>query len=76
MNGAIIGDNCLVGSNTLITEGKEIPAGSLVLGSPGKVVRQISDTEVEEITGASERYVNNARRYREGLRTQTTLEMI
>lgn len=76
MNGAIIGDNCLVGSNTLITEGKEIPDGSLVLGSPGKVVRQISDTEVEEITGFSERYVNNARRYREGLRTQTTLEMI
>ena len=51
MNGAIIGDNCLVGSNTLITEGKEIPDGSLVLGSPGKVIRQISDAEIEEITG-------------------------
>mgnify|MGYP003305213766 FL=1 len=74
MNGAIIGDNCLVGSNTLITEGKEIPDGSLVLGSPGKVIRQISDAEIEEITGFSERYVNNARRYREGLIAQKTLE--
>ena len=76
MNGAIIGENCLVGSNTLITEGKEIPGGSLVLGSPGKVIRQISDAEIEEISGFAERYVNNARRYREGLIAQTTLEAI
>ncbi|SVA47151.1 uncharacterized protein METZ01_LOCUS100005 [marine metagenome] len=76
MNGAIIGNNCLVGSNTLITEGKEIPDGSLVLGSPGKVIRQISDAEIEEITGFSERYVNNARRYREGLLAQRMSEAI
>ena len=76
MNGAVIGNNCLVGSNTLITEGKEIPDGSLVLGSPGKVIRQITDAEIEEITGFSERYVNNARRYREGLRPQTISEAI
>ncbi|MBE14561.1 MAG: gamma carbonic anhydrase family protein [Chloroflexi bacterium] len=76
MNGAIIGNNCLVGSNTLITEGKEIPDGSLVLGSPGKVIRQITDAEIEDITGFSERYVINARRYREGLRAQTMSEVI
>ncbi len=76
MNGAIVGNNCLVGSNTLITEGKEIPDGSLVLGSPGKVIRQISGAEIEEITGFSERYVNNARRYREGLLAQRMLEAI
>ena len=46
MNGAVIGKNCLIGANTLIAEGKTIPDGSLVLGSPGKVVRQLS---VEEI---------------------------
>mgnify|MGYP001036333510 FL=1 len=76
MNGAIIGNNCLVGSNTLITEGKEIPDGSLVLGSPGKVIRQITYAEIEEITGFSERYVINARRYREGLRAQRMSEAI
>ena len=74
MNGAILGNNCLVGSNALITEGKEIPDGSLVLGSPGKVIRQLSDEEIEEITGFSELYVNNARRYREGLRAQNMSE--
>ena len=67
MNGAVIGDNCLIGSNALVTEGKEIPDGSLVLGSPGKVVRELSAEEIDEITEFSERYVNNSRRYRERL---------
>lgn len=70
MNGVTIGDNCLIGSNALITEGKEIPDGSLVLGSPGKVVRELSDEEIAEITEFSERYVNNSRRYRESLGVQ------
>ena len=47
MNGARIGENCLVGSNALVTEGKTIPDGSLVLGSPGRVVRSLTDDEVE-----------------------------
>ena len=63
MNEAVIGDDCLIGSNTLITEGKAIPPRSLVLGSPGKVVRELSDEEVAEITGFSDRYVRNFRRY-------------
>ena len=63
MNEAVIGDDCLIGSNTLITEGKVIPPRSLVLGSPGKVVRELSDDEVAEITGFADRYVRNFRRY-------------
>ena len=63
MNGAMIGDDCLIGANTLVTEGKRIPPRSLVLGSPGKVVRELSDDEVAEITGFSDRYVRNFRRY-------------
>ena len=67
MNDAVIGDNCLIGSNALITEGKQIPERSLVLGSPGKVVREITDDEVAEITDFSDRYVRNFRRYQAGL---------
>lgn len=68
LNGAVIGDDCLIGSNALVTEGKIIPDRSLVLGSPGKIVRELTDDEVEEIAGFSELYVNNVRRYRAGLR--------
>ena len=63
MNEAVVGDDCLIGANTLVTEGKRIPPRSLVLGSPGKVVRELSDDEVAEITGFSDRYVRNFRRY-------------
>ena len=63
MNEAVIGDDCLIGSNALVTEGKHIPPRSLVLGSPGKVVRELGDDEVAEITGFSDRYVRNFRRY-------------
>ena len=67
MNDVVIGENCLIGSNALLTEGKEIPPGCLVLGSPGKVVRELSAAEVAEITGFSDRYVRNFRRYQAGL---------
>ena len=52
LNGAVIGRNCLIGANTLIAEGKEIPDGSLVMGSPGKVVRQLSEAEIKRINSA------------------------
>ena len=68
MNSVRIGQDCLIGSNTLLTEGKEIPPRSLVLGSPGKVVRELTDEEVDDITGFSDRYVRNFRRYQAGLR--------
>ena len=68
LNGAKIGRNCIIGANTLITEGKEIPDGSLVIGSPGKVVRPLTPPEVRMITLSAQHYVENAKRYRQQLR--------
>lgn len=70
MNDVVIGDDCLIGSNTLLTEGKQIPPRSLVVGSPGKIIRELSDEEVAEITEFSDRYVRNSKRYRETLQPQ------
>lgn len=69
LNGARIGRNCLIGANALIAEGKEIPDGSLVIGSPGKVVRSLSEEEIQRINSASDHYVQKFRRYRETFRT-------
>src|SRR5688572_7269053 len=68
LNGAKIGRNCLVGANALVAEGKVIPEGSLVLGSPGKVVRQLSAAEIEKINSTSGHYVEKYKRYRETFR--------
>jgi len=71
LNGAKIGEECLVGANTLIGEGKDIPPRSLVLGSPGKVVRQLSDEDVARFSAAAGRYVENWRRFAKGLAPQS-----
>jgi carbonic anhydrase/acetyltransferase-like protein (isoleucine patch superfamily) len=63
LNGAVIGRECLIGANALITEGKTIPDRSLVLGSPGKVVRTLSGDEVTQLREIAAHYVENARRY-------------
>lgn len=68
LNGAVVGRECLIGANTLIAEGKEIPDGSLVLGSPGRVVRELSREQRGQIRENARHYVDNARRYREMLR--------
>jgi carbonic anhydrase/acetyltransferase-like protein (isoleucine patch superfamily) len=65
LNGAVIGKNCLIGANTLIPEGKVIPDRSLVMGSPGKVVRELSDEQVARIAHSAAHYVHNARRYQQ-----------
>ena len=70
LNGAIIGKNCLIGANTLIAEGKAIPDGSLVLGSPGRVLRRLSPEEIAEINSYSERYVQEFKRYQAGFRPE------
>ena len=70
MNGAVIGKNCLIGANTLITEGKTIPEGALVLGAPGKVVRQLSAEEIAKINAIAGHYVQNFKRYHAGLKAQ------
>ncbi len=67
LNRAVVGKFCIIGANTLIAEGKVIPDRSLVIGSPGKVVRELSDGEVHMLMLSAEHYVNNARRYREHL---------
>jgi carbonic anhydrase/acetyltransferase-like protein (isoleucine patch superfamily) len=72
LNGARIGRNCLIGAAALVTEGREIPDGSLVLGAPGKVVRQLTDAEIAGLALSAERYVENARRF---ARTLGDLEM-
>lgn len=70
LNRVKIGRNCLIGANALITEGKEIPDNSMVLGAPGKVVRELTDEEVEGLKLSAASYVENARRFRAGLRPQ------
>lgn len=67
LNGAKIGKYCLIGACALITEGKEIPDGSLVMGSPGKVVRALDAAAIARLLGSAEHYQRNARRYRDGL---------
>jgi carbonic anhydrase/acetyltransferase-like protein (isoleucine patch superfamily) len=63
LNNAVIGRECLIGANSLIPEGKVIPDRSLVVGSPGRVVRTLSDEEVAAIRGIARHYVDNAARY-------------
>lgn len=68
LNGAIIGKGCLIGAGALITEGKEIPDGSLVMGAPGKVVRQLDAKAIAGIEAAAIHYQENMRRYRNGMK--------
>ncbi|MDD1794052.1 gamma carbonic anhydrase family protein [Enterovibrio makurazakiensis] len=70
LNGASIGRNCLIGANALIPEGMNVPDGSLVIGSPGKVKRQLSDAEKEGLYESAKHYVENGIRFREGLKIQ------
>lgn len=67
MNGATIGRECLIGANALVAEGKTIPDRSLVLGSPGKVVRTLTDDDVAMLRRAADGYVEKGARYRRGL---------
>ena len=68
LNGAKIGKNCLVGANALVTEGKEFPDYSLIVGSPAKVVRDLTDAAAGGIRKSAESYIANFKRYAAGLR--------
>ncbi|HEY5634087.1 MAG TPA: gamma carbonic anhydrase family protein [Burkholderiaceae bacterium] len=68
MNGAKIGRNCLIGAGALVTEGKEIPDNSVVLGSPGKVVRQLGENEIARNANGVQRYRQRAAYYRSQLK--------
>ena len=67
LNGAKIGKGCLVGAGSLVTEGKEFPDGSMIMGSPAKVVRQLSQEQVTGLRLGAQGYVGNAKRFRDGL---------
>jgi carbonic anhydrase/acetyltransferase-like protein (isoleucine patch superfamily) len=68
LNHAKIGRNCLIGANALIAEGKAIPDNSLVMGAPGKVVREVSTEMAEQLTLSAKNYVKNWRRFAAGMR--------
>ena len=64
LNKAKIGKNSIIGANALITENKVIPERSLVLGSPGKIVRQVTDEEIKSIKENADHYVANYKKYK------------
>ena len=70
LNGAKIGKHCIIGANSLIGEGKEIPDGSLVMGSPGKVVRELTDAQKRMLEASAAHYVHNSQRYARDLAEQ------
>lgn len=67
LNGAKIGKGCLVGAGALITEGKEIPDYSMVVGSPGKVIRTLAPEQAAALSAGALHYVENWKRYKTGL---------
>jgi len=67
LNDAVIGKHCLIGANALVTEGMQIPDGSLVLGSPGKVVKQLDDKALDTMDAGAQHYIDKITIYREGL---------
>lgn len=68
LNNAKIGTNCIIGANSLITENKEIPDRSLVMGSPGKIIREVTDQEIEAIKENARRYSANWKNYEKGFK--------
>jgi carbonic anhydrase/acetyltransferase-like protein (isoleucine patch superfamily) len=63
LNGVRIGKNCLVGAGSVVTEGKEFPDNVLILGSPAKVVRELSPEQAARLRMSAAFYVNNAKRF-------------
>lgn len=68
LNGAKIGRNCLVGAGSVVTEGKEFPDNSLILGSPARVVRELSPEQAARVRMGAAHYVENAVRHREQMK--------
>lgn len=67
MNGAKVGRECLIGANALIPEGREIPDRSMVVGQPGKVVREVGPQVIAHLEAAAEKYFQRQRLYRKTL---------
>lgn len=67
LNGARIGKNCIIGANALVTENMEIPDGSLVVGSPAKVIRELDEKTIDMLQQSAEHYVKNGQRFKKEL---------
>jgi len=67
LNNAVIGKNCVIGSNALIKENQKIPDGSLVVGTPGKVIRELSEEQIKKLPWFSDHYVEKIQRYKDEL---------
>ena len=67
LNHAVIGKNSIVGANSLITEGKEYPDNTLIMGSPAKPIRELREAEIMMINMSSEHYVENGKRFMSSL---------
>lgn len=70
MNNVKIGKHCIIGANSLVTEGKQIPDRSVVMGSPGKVVKEVPEPQLAVLEASAAHYVENARRYMRALEPQ------
>ncbi len=68
LNGARIGKNCVVGAGSVVTEGKEFPDGSLIMGTPAKVVRELTPEQIEGLRMSAKHYMNNSLRFKNGLK--------
>ena len=68
LNGARIGKNCVVGAGSVVTEGKEFPDGSLIMGTPAKVVRELTPEQIESLRNSAKHYMNNSLRFKNGLK--------
>jgi len=68
LNRAKIGNNCIVGANALVTEGKEFPEGSLIVGSPARVIRTLDEATIEGIKRSADNYVTNWQHYTRDLK--------
>jgi carbonic anhydrase/acetyltransferase-like protein (isoleucine patch superfamily) len=68
LNDAVIGDNCLIGAGALVTEGKQFPPGSLIIGAPAKAVRELTPDAIERLRHSADHYVARSAAFASGLR--------
>ena len=68
LNGAKIGRNCIVGAGSVVTEDKEFPDNSLIIGAPAKVVRTLDEASAARLRAKAQHYVDNSERFRKGLK--------
>lgn len=76
LNGAVIGRNAVIGAHALVPEGKEIPDNALVVGTPGKVARILSDEQAAEIEALAAHYVDRIDRYNKGLELVPEIQLV